>query len=262
MNPKPSKADHTLCRKKTCSGTLLLARISSAQISSTAHHTPSCNLFLWLLAITLGEFSWILPVSPQHSRFPTQYSIYLPPHLGVRFTRNSTRSVFPSFFLLVSQSLHLYQRFHVFLNYDFCNLECRKTPSLSGASTSSRRTRVSIFVVVTVLVILIATIFVCSIPFALVIPLAALVLGSPAFLKSAGGLHSQQRSHSLSFRMSRHCSSYGGYLSSWRLSRTHCVKTPSTTASVDCDQASKIAGSVFLIFCGSLSYNTTVKFSH
>ena len=150
----------------------------------------------------------------------------------------------------MSQSLHLYQRFHVFLNYDFCNLECRKTPSLSGASTSSRRTRVSIFVVVTVLVILIATIFVCSIRFAFVMPLAAAVLGSPAFLKSAGGLHSQQRSHPLSFRMSRRFSSYGGYLSSWRLSRTHC------------DQASKIAGSVFRIFCGSLSYKTTVKFSH
>ena len=72
---------HTLSQN-TCSGTLLLARISSAQISSTAHHTPSCILFLWLLPITLGEFSWIVPVSPQHSRFPTQYSIYLPPPLA------------------------------------------------------------------------------------------------------------------------------------------------------------------------------------
>ena len=45
--------------------------------------------------------------------------------------------------------------------------------------------------------------------------------------------------------MSRHCSSYGVYLSSLRLSRTHCVKTPLTTASVDCDQASQTDGSVF-----------------
>ena len=62
--------------------------------------------------------------------------------------------------------------------------------------------------------------------------------------------------------MSRHCSSYGAYLNSSRLSRTHCVKTPSTTASVDCDQASHIDGSVFRIFCGFHSYNTTVQFSH
>ena len=214
---------HTVSQN-TCSGTLLLARISLAQISATAHYTPSCILFLSPLAITLGEFSWIVPVSPQHSRFPTQYSIYLPPLacdlLGIQL------DLFSPFFLLVSQSLQLYQRIHVFLNYDFCILECRKTLSLSGASTSSRRTRVSMFV--TVLVILSATIFVCSIPFAFVIPLST-TCGTcfrfTGILKVCEWPDSQQRSHPLSFRMSRHCSSYGGYLSSWRLSRTYCVKT-------------------------------------
>ena len=92
--------------------------------------------------------------------------------LGVQFTRNSIKICFSPFFLLVSQSLQLYQRFHVLINNDFCHLECRKTLSLSGASTSFRRTQVSIFAVVTVLVILIATIFFCSIPFAFVIPLS------------------------------------------------------------------------------------------
>ena len=65
-----------------------------------------------------------------------------------------------------------------------------------------------------------------------------------------------------SLHMSRHCSSYGAYLSSPHLSHTHCIKTPSTTASVDCDQASQIDGSAFQNFCGFHSYNTTVKVLH
>ena len=59
--------------------------------------------------------------------------------------------------------------------------------------------------------------------------------------------------------MSRHCTSYGAYLKSSCLSHTHCIKTPSMTASVDCDQASQIDGSVF---CGFHSYHTFVKVSH
>ena len=64
--------------------------------------------------------------------------------------------------------------------------------------------------------------------------------------------------------MSRHCSSYGAYLNSSRLSRTHCVKTPSTTASVDCDQASHIDGSVFRVFlCFSqLQHHCTIFALH
>ena len=64
--------------------------------------------------------------------------------------------------------------------------------------------------------------------------------------------------------MSRHCSSYGAYLNSSRLSRTHCVKTPSTTASVDCDQASHIDGSVFRVFLwfSQLQHHCTIFALH
>ena len=137
--------------------------------SSTAHHNPLCILFLSLLAITLGEFSQIVPVCQQHSQFPTRYLICLRPPLACNLL-GIQQDPFCPLFLLVSQSLQFYQRFHVSLNYNFCHFEYCTMLSLSGASNPSRRTHIIIFVVVTLLIILIAMIFVCSFPFVFVIP--------------------------------------------------------------------------------------------
>ena len=129
--------------------------------------------------------------------------------------------------MLVSESLQFYQWFHVFLSYNFCHLECRKMLSLSDASTPSRRTHISIFVVVTLLIILIAMIFVCSFPFVFVIPLST-TCGTCFRFTGILKVRVASTLNKILILFRYVCpgtSSYGAYLSSSRLSPTHCVKT-------------------------------------